>query len=118
MNALKDRPFPTPMHEDREARRWEPPDPCFDGFFQHRVPAIRYLHVYAKKRPEMMAAAQRKSDIPARSFPFVGTGAISYAVFCLKKKKALNLTMDRTVRLALWSREEQGLYGSRGYLKE
>jgi carboxypeptidase Q len=26
--------------------------------------------------------------------------------------------MDRTVRLALWSGEEQGLYGSRGYVKE
>jgi Zn-dependent M28 family amino/carboxypeptidase len=26
--------------------------------------------------------------------------------------------MDRTVRLALWSGEEQGLYGSRAYVKE
>jgi Zn-dependent M28 family amino/carboxypeptidase len=32
--------------------------------------------------------------------------------------KALDLPMDRTVRLALWSGEEQGLYGSRGYVKE
>ena len=32
--------------------------------------------------------------------------------------KALNLPMDRTVRLALWSGEEQGLFGSRGYVKE
>jgi Zn-dependent M28 family amino/carboxypeptidase len=31
---------------------------------------------------------------------------------------ALSLPMDRTVRLALWSGEEQGLYGSRGYVKE
>ncbi len=31
--------------------------------------------------------------------------------------RALNLPMDRTVRLALWSGEEQGLFGSRGYVK-
>jgi carboxypeptidase Q len=30
--------------------------------------------------------------------------------------RALNLPMDRTVRLALWSGEEQGLFGSRGYV--
>src|ERR1043166_2990791 len=79
MKALEYRPFPPPMHEDSEARRWEPPDPSFDGFFQHRLPAIRYLHVYARKGPEMMALAQRKSDIAARTFPFVGIGAVSYA---------------------------------------
>jgi len=32
--------------------------------------------------------------------------------------KSLNLKMDRTVRMALWSGEEQGLYGSRAYVKE
>ncbi|MEO8025171.1 MAG: M20/M25/M40 family metallo-hydrolase [Bryobacteraceae bacterium] len=32
--------------------------------------------------------------------------------------KSLNLKMDRTVRIALWSGEEQGLYGSRNYVKE
>jgi Zn-dependent M28 family amino/carboxypeptidase len=32
--------------------------------------------------------------------------------------EALKLPMDRTVRLALWSGEEQGLLGSRGYVKE
>jgi hypothetical protein len=32
--------------------------------------------------------------------------------------KSLNLKMDRTVRLALWSGEEQGLLGSRAYVKE
>ena len=31
--------------------------------------------------------------------------------------KALNLPMDRTVRIGLWSGEEQGLYGSRAYVK-
>lgn len=32
--------------------------------------------------------------------------------------KALNLRLDRTVRLALWSGEEQGLLGSRAYVKQ
>ena len=31
--------------------------------------------------------------------------------------KTLNLPMDRTVRIGLWSGEEQGLYGSRAYVK-
>ncbi len=32
--------------------------------------------------------------------------------------KALNLNLDRTVRIALWSGEEQGLLGSKAYVKE
>jgi hypothetical protein len=32
--------------------------------------------------------------------------------------KTLNLKMDRTVRIALWSGEEQGLFGSKAYVKE
>src|SRR5262249_17276293 len=32
--------------------------------------------------------------------------------------KTLNLKLDRTVRLALWSGEEQGIYGSKAYVTE
>jgi len=32
--------------------------------------------------------------------------------------KDLHLKMDRSVRLALWSGEEQGIFGSRAYVKE
>ncbi len=32
--------------------------------------------------------------------------------------KALNLNLDRTIRIALWSGEEQGLLGSKAYVKE
>jgi len=32
--------------------------------------------------------------------------------------KALNLKLDRTVRIGLWSGEEEGLFGSRAYVKE
>ncbi len=53
-----------------------------------------------------------------------GMGATDNAAGCavvleaFRILKALGLTMDRTVRLALWSGEEQGLFGSRGYVKE
>ncbi len=32
--------------------------------------------------------------------------------------RALNLNLDRTIRIALWSGEEQGLLGSKAYVKE
>lgn len=32
--------------------------------------------------------------------------------------KSLNVPLDRTVRIGLWSGEEQGLFGSRAYVKE
>lgn len=53
-----------------------------------------------------------------------GTGATDNAAGCavmievLRILKTLNLPMDRTVRMALWGGEEQGLLGSRAYVKE
>lgn len=53
-----------------------------------------------------------------------GTGATdnaagsAVALEVLRILKSLNLTMDRTVRMGLWSGEEQGLLGSRAYVKE
>lgn len=53
-----------------------------------------------------------------------GTGATDNAagsavmMEVLRIVKKLNLRLDRTVRLGLWSGEEQGLLGSRGYVKE
>lgn len=53
-----------------------------------------------------------------------GTGATDNAVGCavmleaFRILKTLALPMDRTVRLVLWDGEEQGLYGSRGYVKQ
>jgi hypothetical protein len=52
-----------------------------------------------------------------------GTGATDNAAGCavmleaMRILKTLQLKMDRTVRLALWSGEEQGLYGSRAYVR-
>jgi hypothetical protein len=53
-----------------------------------------------------------------------GTGATDNGAGCavvmeaFRILKALNLPMDRTVRVALWTGEEQALYGSRGYVKK
>jgi hypothetical protein len=54
----------------------------------------------------------------------MGTGATdnaagsAVAVEVMRILKTLNLKMDRTVRLALWGGEEQGLLGSRAYVKQ
>ena len=32
--------------------------------------------------------------------------------------KTLNVPLDRTVRIGLWSGEEEGLFGSRAYVKQ
>lgn len=53
-----------------------------------------------------------------------GTGATDNGAGCAvvmeaaRILEALHLKLDRTVRLALWSGEEQGLYGSRAYVKQ
>ena len=53
-----------------------------------------------------------------------GTGATdngagsAVMIEAMRILKALNLKLDRTVRIALWSGEEQGLLGSQAYVKE
>jgi carboxypeptidase Q len=53
-----------------------------------------------------------------------GTGATdnatgtAVAIEAVRILKALNLKMDRTVRVALWGGEEQGLLGSQAYVKQ
>jgi Zn-dependent M28 family amino/carboxypeptidase len=53
-----------------------------------------------------------------------GTGATdngagsAVMIEAMRILKTLNLKMDRTVRLALWSGEEEGLLGSKAYVKE
>jgi carboxypeptidase Q len=54
----------------------------------------------------------------------MGTGATdnaagsAVAMETMRILKSLNLKMDRTVRMALWGGEEEGLLGSRAYVKE
>jgi carboxypeptidase Q len=53
-----------------------------------------------------------------------GTGATdnaagsSVGIEVMRILKSLDVTMDRTVRLVLWSGEEEGLLGSKAYVKE
>lgn len=53
-----------------------------------------------------------------------GTGATDNAAGCavmldvMRILKSLNVKMDRTVRMVLWGGEEQGLLGSRAYVKQ
>jgi carboxypeptidase Q len=53
-----------------------------------------------------------------------GTGATDNAagsavmIEVMRILKTLNLKLDRTVRLALWSGEEEGIFGSKAYVKE
>jgi hypothetical protein len=46
-----------------------------------------------------------------------GAGA-TVAMEVMRILKSLNLTMDRTVRMALWGGEEEGLLGSAAYVKD
>jgi carboxypeptidase Q len=46
-----------------------------------------------------------------------GAGTI-VAMEVMRILKALNVQPRRTIRIALWTGEEQGLFGSRGYVKE
>jgi hypothetical protein len=53
-----------------------------------------------------------------------GTGATDNAagsavmIEVMRILKSLNLKLDRTVRIALWSGEEEGIFGSEGYVKQ
>ncbi|HKW96992.1 MAG TPA: M20/M25/M40 family metallo-hydrolase [Bryobacteraceae bacterium] len=70
----------------------------------------------SKKDELVMIGAHFDSWVGGTGATDNGTGS-SVMIEVMRVLKALNLKMDRTVRLALWSGEEQGLYGSRAYVK-
>ena len=55
---------------------------------------------------------------------YTGTGATdngagsAVMIEVMRVLKAMNVKLDRTVRIGLWGGEEQGLFGSRAYVKE
>jgi Zn-dependent M28 family amino/carboxypeptidase len=71
----------------------------------------------AKKDEVVMMGAHFDSWIGGTGATDNGTGS-AVMMEALRILKALNLKMDRTVRLGLWSGEEQGMLGSRAYIKE
>jgi carboxypeptidase Q len=71
----------------------------------------------AKKDEIVMIGAHFDSWHAATGATDNGAGS-AVMIEVMRILKALNLKFDRTVRIGLWSGEEQGLFGSRAYVKE
>lgn len=69
-----------------------------------------------KKDEVVMVGAHLDSWHGATGATDNGAGS-AVALEVMRILKALQKPMDRTVRIGLWSGEEEGLYGSRGYVK-
>jgi len=89
-------------------------------FFDKTQEAFNVIaEIKGTKRPDevVMVGAHLDSWHGATSATDNAVGC-AVAMEVLRIIKTLNLKTDRTVRLALWSGEEQGLFGSRAYVKE
>jgi hypothetical protein len=64
----------------------------------------------------VMVGGHLDSWISATGATDNGAGSVM-AMEAVRILKALNIKPKRTIRIALWSGEEQGLFGSRGYVK-
>lgn len=71
----------------------------------------------AKPDEVVMIGAHFDSWIGGTGATDNGTGS-AVMIEVMRILKALRLPLDRTVRIGLWSGEEQGIYGSRAYVKE
>lgn len=115
-----------PVHYNRIAR-----------FLEKKIPVQIELEVEAQFHDDTLEAVNVIAEIPGgRKKDEVvmlgahldswhgGTGATDNGAGCaaaieaMRILRALDLRMDRTVRLALWGGEEQGLLGSKAYVKE
>lgn len=116
----------TPEHYNRIAR-----------LLDKKIPVKIELEVQAKITEENLDSWNVITEIPGgrKKDEFVmigahldswhgGTGATdnaagsAVALEVLRILKSLNVTMDRTIRMGLWSGEEEGLLGSKAYVKE
>jgi hypothetical protein len=101
-----------------------------------KQPVTLRLNVNAKVGDRDVDGLDLIGEIPGQSKPdqivmigahfdswHTGTGATdngagsAVMIEVMRILKTLDLKMDRTVRIGLWSGEEQGLYGSRAYVK-
>ncbi len=71
----------------------------------------------AKKDEMVMIGAHFDSWVGGTGATDNGTGS-AVMIEVMRILKVLHLKLDRTVRLGLWSGEEEGLFGSRAYVKE
>ncbi len=116
----------TPEHYNRIARLMEHKIPVElqfniqNQFFEDQTDSVNVIAEIpgnAKKDEVVMLGAHLDSW-------HGGTGATDNAagsavvMEAARILKALNLKMDRTVRMALWGGEEEGLLGSKAYVKE
>ena len=116
----------TPEHYNRIAR-----------LIEKNVPPRIEVEVKAQLHDETLDSINVVAEIPgvSKSDELViigahldswapGTGATDNAAGCavmmeaMRILKTLDLKMDRTVRMVLWGGEEQGLLGSRAYVKQ
>jgi carboxypeptidase Q len=116
----------TPEHYNRLVR-----------LIDHKIPVKLEFDVQTKFQDERQDAVDVVGEIPggAKKDEIVmlgahldswhgGTGATDNAagsavmIEAMRILKTLNLKMDRTVRMGLWGGEEEGLLGSRAYVKE
>jgi len=103
----------------------------------HKIPVKVEFEVQAKFQTERTDSVDVIAEIEGNSKKdqivmlgahldswHAGTGATDNAagsavmIEAMRILKALNLKMDRTVRMGLWGGEEEGLLGSRAYVKE
>jgi hypothetical protein len=104
---------------------------------EHDVPVVVSVDVDAEFPENAAIGMNVIAELPGASKPdevvmmgahldswHTGTGATDNAVGCavvmevMRILQALDVTLDRTVRLGLWDAEEHGHYGSRAYVSQ
>lgn len=123
-------PIPPPMisltieHYNRIARLIEKKVPVkveldvkTEYFNRETYNVVAEIPGTSKKDEVVMVGAHLDSWHGATGATDNGAGC-AVGIEALRIIKALNLKTDRTIRLALWSGEEQGLFGSAAYVKE
>jgi Zn-dependent M28 family amino/carboxypeptidase len=94
-------------------------DTKFTGDREHGFNTIAEIPGTDPKLKEeiVMVGGHLDSWIAATGATDNGAGSV-VAMEVMRILKALDVHPRRTIRIALWSGEEQGLYGSRGYVKQ
>ncbi len=106
---LLDHKIPVKLEFEIEARFIDAPVDSFN--------VIGEIEGGSKKNEIVMLGAHLDSWHGGDGATDNATGS-SVAIEAVRILKSLNIKMDRTVRIALWSGEEEGLLGSQAYVKE
>lgn len=108
ISRLLDHKIPVKLEFDIRAQTGDKAEPSFNVVGE--IPG-------GKKKDELvMIGAHMDSWHGGTGATDNGTGS-SVAIEAMRILKSLNVQMDRTVRIALWSGEEEGLLGSIAYVK-